>query len=73
MFVRAQLSLAALPRPLLIGGGAIAAVAVVALVHLAGADLRAGYGIGHPGLVPGLVQGVIAEGRGSTWTPRASP
>jgi hypothetical protein len=38
-------------RPLLIGAGLAATGAIVALVHIAGADLR---GPGQAGLVPGL-------------------
>jgi hypothetical protein len=46
------------PRPVLIGGGLIAAGAVGVLAHLAGADVRGGFAGGQPGLVPGLLQTV---------------
>lgn len=49
-------SIERMPRPVLAAMGVLAAGAVVALLHLAGIDVRGGFPAGQSGLLPGMIR-----------------
>ena len=50
-----------LARPVLIGAGLVASGAALALVHIAGVDMRTWLAPGQSGLVPGLLETYAAQ------------
>ena len=50
-----------MPRPVVIGAGLVATGAVLALAHVAGADVRGWLAPGQSGLVPGLLEAFSDE------------
>jgi hypothetical protein len=50
-----------LARPAMIGAGLVASGAVLALVHIAGVDMRTWIAPGQSGLVPALLETYVAD------------